>query len=154
MVLNRIKCNQRYHIWQKTPTGYSRLFYESFPSEPTFNIMEGLSTFTEQKWVHYNTSEETTKMKSKKKLAVANSDHYFWLQTGKGWMLTSVWNSTVINARFRVSAGLCMRYLSFVIWCCITAYLVTDILTPLQSLKTSGTKHQVIQHHIYKQQNI
>lgn len=39
----------------------------------------------------------------------------------------------------------------FAIWRCITGYLVTDNLTPLQSLKTSGTKHQVIQHHIYKQ---
>jgi len=29
-------------------------------------------------------------MKSKNKLAVANSDHYFWLQTGRGWMLTSI----------------------------------------------------------------
>ena len=95
MVLNRIKCNQHYHIWQKTPTWYNRLYYESFPSQPTFNFMKGLYTFTEQKWVHSNTSEETTKMKSKNKLAVANSDHYFCLQTGRGWMLTSIWNRIV-----------------------------------------------------------
>lgn len=90
MVLYRIQCNQHYHIWQKIPTWYNRLFYESFPSQPTFNFMEGLSTFTEQKWVHSDTSEEITttnpppptKKNPKNKLAVANSDHYFWLQTG------------------------------------------------------------------------
>lgn len=84
--------------------------------------------------------------------------------SGQQWSLFLVTNregvDTDINlkkywdVRFKVSAALYARYLSFVTWCCITGYLVTDILISMQSLKTLGNKHQVTQHHIYKQWKI